>query len=113
MITIEVQCRPGVHLVDAFREGIREGEFKSFALVRGPGRARARAEIAHKSPRTPGKVKLEQVTDLCRAKVSAPAGQEWDILHKFVGRLVHRFDQDLLAIRIEFPPPRRRRGARS
>ncbi len=109
MITIEVQCRPGFHLVDAFRAGIQEGEFKSFALKRGPGRSRARAEIVHKSPRTPGKIKLEQTTDLCLAKVTAPAGKEWDILHKLIGRLVHRFDQDLLAIRIEFPPAKRRR----
>jgi hypothetical protein len=109
MITLEMQCRGGFHLVDAFRAGIRDGEFRSFDLKRGRGRSRARAVIVHKSPRTPGQVRLEQLDDLCIAKVSAPAGKEWDILHKFVGRLVHRFAQELFGIRIQFPTARSRR----
>jgi hypothetical protein len=109
MLTIEVMCHPEFHLVEAFRAGILAGDFKSFELRKAASRARARAEIAHKSPRTPGKVRLEQSGYVCTAKVTAPAGKEWDILHKFVGRLVHRFDQDLLTIRIEFPAPKRRR----
>jgi hypothetical protein len=109
MLIIQILCHPEFHLVDAFRAGIQEGDFKSFELDRKASRARDRAVISHKSPRTPGKVKLEQTEYICTAKVTAPAGKEWDILHKFVGRLVHRFDQDLLAIRIVFPAPKRRR----
>lgn len=108
MFKLEVMCRPEFHLVEAFRDGIREGDFKSFELRKSASRARDRAEILHKSPRTPGKVKLEQKGYLCTAKISAPAGKEWDILHKFVGRLTHRFAGDLLAVRIVFPPPKRR-----
>jgi hypothetical protein len=112
VLTLEILCRGDFDLVEAFREGIREGEFKSFVLKRGRGRSPARAEVLHKSPRTPGKISLEQRDSLCRAKVAAPAGKEWDILHKFVGRLVHRFPDRLLSIRVDFPEPRRRRGRR-
>lgn len=109
MLTIEVMCRPEFHLVAAFRTGLQEGDFKSFDLDKAASRARDRAVITHKSPRTPGKVRLEQSGYVCTAKVTAPGGKEWDILHKFVGRLVHRFDQDLLTIHIAFPAPKRRR----
>jgi hypothetical protein len=109
MFKIEIVCRSEFDLVEAFREGIREGEFKSFDLKRGSGRSRSRAEITHKSPRTPGKIALEQRDGLCLARVTAPAGKEWDILHKLVGRLAHRFHEDLLSVRIDFPIPKRRR----
>ncbi len=109
MITMEMQCRGGFDLVSAFKQGISQGEFRSFELKRAGSRRRAHAEIVHRSPRTPGKVRMEQLGDFCRARVSAPAGKEWDILHKLVGRLVDRFARDLFAIRIEFPTPRARR----
>ena len=109
MIVLEILCRHGFDLVSSFREGIREGEFKSFDLKRGGSRSRARAEVTHKSPRTPGKIALQQRDSVCIARVSAPAGKEWDILHKFVGRLVHRYPDRVMSIRIDFPEPRRRR----
>lgn len=109
MVTIEVFCRGSFHLVEAFREGIANDELKSFTLRKGASRARSRAEILHKSPRTPGKVKLEQRGSVCLAKVTAPAGKEWDILHKFIGRIAHRFAANVQELRIVFPEPKRRR----
>ena len=96
MVTLQITEKPGAHLRQILVKAMRDGDLKTFT-AQDRGR-----KITH--VRYPGWMKWTQAHGVILCEIRSPKkpGEEWQLLSAFVGRLAHRFADQVQSIQIQF-----------
>jgi hypothetical protein len=97
MIRFQVVERTGANLRRTLLEAMRSGDLRTF-VARRRGR-----RIEHKS--LPGWMNWEDSGGLIACEVLSPhnPGTEWQLFHRFLGRLADRYADRIASIHVHFP----------
>lgn len=97
-IRFQVVERPGANLRKALIDAMRSGSLQTFT-VKNRGK-----KVVHVSPDYPGWMKWEYHDGVITCVVLSPKkpGAEWKLFHAFLGRLAHRFSDQVHSINIQF-----------
>ncbi len=97
MIQLQAIGRDGTRLQPLIRTAIQKGQIKSFQVTQVKGGLRI--QLA----KYPGRINFSQKKNVLFATITCRIkGLEWQLLETFIGRLTYHFQDDILAINIQF-----------
>jgi hypothetical protein len=99
VIRFQIIERSGAHLHRTLLDAMRSGALQTFSTTK-----RGR-KVSH--AKYPGWMNWSVSDGVITCEVLSPRkpGDEWKLLHAFLGRLAARFGQSIVAINIQFPLP--------
>jgi hypothetical protein len=99
VIRFQIVERSGAHLHRTLLDAMRSGALQTFSTTK-----RGR-KVSH--AKYPGWMNWSVSDGVITCEVLSPRkpGDEWKLLHAFLGRLAARFGQSIVAINIQFPIP--------
>ena len=98
MILLQIIEKPGIKLHKKLVEAMRSGELKTL-IVQKKGQ-----KITHTNPGYPGWINISSSKGSINCEVLSPnkPGEEWKIFSAFVGRLCHKYSDEIHSINVQF-----------